>query len=376
MEAQIINAIENNDIELLENILNNNTNIDLKFLAKSQQFGRSFPLRIAAEMNNIKIVQILLNYDSSLEHLIFTDRLGITTLMHICARNDTLDIIKLLLDTNSSIEHLKCQSVSSYTALMTAIKFKMVNNVRALLEANSSLEHLQIQDYDGNYALIIASSMDNNKAIIQLILKAHNNLEANNSLALLKLLNKRGNTILHELLELRKDSALYLIINSNPLTLNLDFISIQNKEGNNIFMLLCYFGLYEIFNKILTTNEILESEFLDVKNNDNLCALDLVKQGLSINNNNRKNYKKIIRFLEQEYKHRPNVGSTFIRTTKKWNKTIKTSKNSTNSTNNSSNISLPDWWSGGGKHKKKNNIVKLLLIIIVFIFIILLCLCL
>jgi len=269
--------------EIVNEILKfNKNNIGLSIIDFQDKF-KNIPLHYAIKYKNIKIIDLLLNYNSdkfikdingnnSLHLSIYTKNISIInkfikdnnyinsvnylgeTALHIaCSRIDNYEICKLLIE-NKSDPNIKDKE----TKLIPLIFSIYNNNIKLSSLLINNTNNLNIQDYQGNIPLH-HSFKEKNKEISNLLIKKIENINLN-------LYNINLQYPLHILLYNRIDIDISKIIINTK-------INFQDDNGNSCLHLLCMNNIWKEYKDIISKKKL----DIFLKNKKNKTPFDFIK---------------------------------------------------------------------------------------------------
>lgn len=159
----LFNAIEKNDLNAIKKIVNENNII----INSKREKDRKTPILLAAEKNNINIIELLINNEADINIM---DKEGKTPLLE-AVKNDNYELVKLLLD-NGAEPNLDLFAFN--TPLVAAIKNQNLKMVNLLLEngANPNTKVYEKDDYlDSSVSPIYIATRLENIDLINLLIK-------------------------------------------------------------------------------------------------------------------------------------------------------------------------------------------------------------
>ncbi len=184
-----------------------------------------------------KLVKLILDKDSSNEHLFLTDNSGDTALITVCLCDvfnkhieiEIIKIIKLLLNSNSSLEYLNHLNNNNIKALYACFKDQTINILKELIKVNSSLDHLSFNRHNRDTTILFESLDLINSNYLKEILKI-----VTNSDVLYYQSPNTGNTALMYALEEYNENTTKTNINTySQFNNNNSNISLKNYNTNN-----------------------------------------------------------------------------------------------------------------------------------------------
>ena len=122
-------------------------------------------LMVAAQYNRPRIIQLLLNADGSIEHLMMEDEDGDTALT-IASSYGNYDTVDTLLKIDSSAEHISHINFEGYTALACALLNKDAFVVSKLIAHGATFFDLTPGMLD-TLQPIVQAALTQNKTILQ-----------------------------------------------------------------------------------------------------------------------------------------------------------------------------------------------------------------
>lgn len=244
-------AIAHRKDEVVKVLLSGNPNLETLF---KKEFPETV-LDVVASRGNLELVQILINAGAKIQ----ADNRS--ALFNIASEADptnknTTEVAKNLINAGATIDYIGKKYGHTYTPLMISVARPNSNISFSKLLIDSGAD-LNLQDNQGNTALIMASTSNNDEAVAQLLKEG----------AELNIQNEKGNT---GLMFIGSVELLQLYVSYKP---NLD---LQNTDGNTVLMKRS--GILS-FTKILVE----AGASLNIRNNEGYTAL-----GLSYNYDSKK----------------------------------------------------------------------------------------
>ncbi len=279
-EEQLFNLIRSNEPRDIEDLLKNNSNIDIN---KKNKHG-STPLILATYSGHLKIVKILIENGADV-NLRSNDK---TTPLIWATVGNHVPIVRYLLNNNAEID---AQDKHGFTALMWAASKNNETLVKIFLQYNADT---QIRNNNSETAYELAKKSGNIRLFY--IIKDHKGADkANLKENIIKAVNE------NDLIYLSKQYG----INFNEIT---------DKDGNNILHLAIRKGKRDIIDWILTNkkinvnsqNSLGNTPLIEaVINNDDITVSNLLKErSLEINKQDNNGYTALF--------HAVNTGNEYL----------------------------------------------------------------